>query len=245
MQLHPPTAITANAGGGVVTPRSIRYMVADPRPEPHARRRYPSSPLSKLADGLGQLLTPGAHGGGGVGAGGGDGEGSSTVTGLSAKEVVLNRLQMVLIADRCGVSPEDLLEMKAQTLTALAEYMGKDLEEDVEQLEVQVSALKPNGEKVTMTIGFAAMLADEQLRDPIQYHYEFEDDDDYFFPEEDDGRVADIAEPPSSAPKAIWGGVAAQQKQQQQLQRQHAASRGGAAAAAGAGAGAGEGGTCY
>lgn len=37
---------------------------------------------------------------------------------------------------------------------------------------VQVSALKPNGERVTMTIGFADMLSDEELRDPLSYHYE-------------------------------------------------------------------------
>ncbi|GLC37046.1 hypothetical protein PLESTB_001397400 [Pleodorina starrii] len=244
-------ALAAASSDGPVTPRSLRYMITDPKPEikllhrfksgqssrdtdfwnsfvdkcrlawgvffppaPHSVRRQ--SRLSKWAGGISRMLAPGpgqAAESGGAGAGGGDG---AAVSGLSAKQVVLSRLQMVLIADRCGVSPEHLLEMKAQTLTALAEYMGKDLEEDVSQLEVQVSALKPNGERITMTIGFADMLGDEQLRDPIQYHYEFEDDDDYFLPEEDDGRVADIAEAPAAGLKAarvvaqpVAGGVSA------------------------------------
>lgn len=36
------------------------------------------------------------------------------------------------------MAPEHLLEMKSHTLTALAEYMGKDLDDDMSQLEVQV-----------------------------------------------------------------------------------------------------------
>ncbi|PNH01930.1 hypothetical protein TSOC_012134, partial [Tetrabaena socialis] len=212
---------------GVITPRSLRYMVADPKPEiklihrlrpgqrgadgdlwgsfvdkcrmawgvffppPPPVRRRPTG-IAGWAGGIGRLL-----GGGGMSAG------TALAPGLTPKRVVLNRLRMVLVADRCGVAPEQLLEMKAQTLSALAEYLGGDVGADLAQLEVQVSALKPSGERVTMNMGFADMLADEQLRDPLQYDYEFEDEDDYFFAEEDDDKVSEIAEAPAAGLKAV------------------------------------------
>ncbi|GIL74934.1 hypothetical protein Vretimale_2559 [Volvox reticuliferus] len=231
----------ANLGqGGSVTPRSLRYLISDPKPEIKLLHRFkpgqgtrndsdfwrifttkcrlawdvffPPEPqlaqhksaanaLSKWGSGgFGRMFQsrPKQFGGGGRSSGDG-----TVINGLTAKQVVLSRLQMVLIADRCGVTPEHLLEMKTHTLTALAEYMGKDLDDDMSQLEVQVSALKPNGERLTMTIGFADMLGEEQLRDPIEYHYEqFEDDDDYFMPEDDGDGVADIAEAPAAGLKA-------------------------------------------
>ncbi|KAG2436779.1 hypothetical protein HXX76_006303 [Chlamydomonas incerta] len=219
----------ALASGGVVTPRSLRFMVADPKPEIKLLHRFkagapdqafwqgfankcrmawgvlfPPSPglkprprgIGAWANKMGMLLK------GSVPA-----DSAKLVRGRSYKEVVMSRLQMVLIADRCGVSPEQLLGMKEQTLMALAEYMETTgagaLDNDLQQLEVQVSALKPNGERVTMTIGFADMLSDEELRDPLSYHYEDEDPDDYFLPEEDDGRVADIAEAPAAGLAAV------------------------------------------
>ncbi|KXZ43460.1 hypothetical protein GPECTOR_89g480 [Gonium pectorale] len=166
-----------------------------PKPQTSMPRRTGGG-LGAWASGVGKLLLSGQPAAPVAGAA----SGSS----LSAKQVVLNRLQMVLIADRCGVSAESLLDMKAQTLAALADYMGGDLAADVSQLEVQVSALKPSGERVTMTIGFADMLADEELRDPLHYDYEYEDDDDYFTPEEDDdSRATDIAEAPTAGLKAV------------------------------------------
>ncbi|KAG2444079.1 hypothetical protein HYH02_009021 [Chlamydomonas schloesseri] len=219
----------ALAGGGVVTPRSLRFMVADPKPEIKLLHRFkagatdhafwqgfvnkcrmawgvffPPAPglkprprgISAWANKMGMLLK------GSVPA-----DSAKLVRGRSYKEVVMSRLQMVLIADRCGVSPEQLLGMKEQTLVALAEYMESTgagaIDNDLQQLEVQVSALKPNGERVTMTIGFADMLSDEELRDPLSYHYEYEDPDDYFLPEEDDGRVAEIAEAPAAGLAAV------------------------------------------
>ncbi|GIL48021.1 hypothetical protein Vafri_4737 [Volvox africanus] len=226
---------------GSLTPRSLRYLISDPKPEIKLLHRFkpgqgarnerafwrsftdkcrlawdvffPPEPsaIARRKSTANAISTWGSGGGfgrffqsrpkqfGGGGRSSGDG---TVVNGLTAKQVVLSRLQMVLIADRCGVAPEHLLEMKSHTLTALAEYMGKDLDDDMSQLEVQVSALKPNGERLTMTIGFADMLGEEQLRDPIEYHYEFEDDDDYFTPEEDGDGVADIAEAPAAGLKA-------------------------------------------
>ncbi|GFR40605.1 hypothetical protein Agub_g1185 [Astrephomene gubernaculifera] len=212
--------------GGLVTARSLRFSIADPKPEIKLLHRFkpgrgpddtdpwrsfldkcrlawgvffPPAPkrsrsqLATWAGGIGSLLATAATGSGVT----------DSATSRTAKQVVTSRLQMVLIADRCGVSPESLLEMKAQTLAALAEYMGKDLDDDVSQLEVQVSALKPSGERITMTIGFADMLGDEQRMDPLQYDYEFEDEDDYFYPEEEeDFRVGEIIEVPALAAAA-------------------------------------------
>ncbi|GLI69558.1 hypothetical protein VaNZ11_014194 [Volvox africanus] len=236
-------AMDGSASDGSLTPRSLRYLISDPKPEikllhrfkpgqgPRTERAFwrsftdkcrlawdvffPPEPtaIARRKSAANAMSTWGSGGGsfgrifqsrskqfGGGGRSSGDG---TVVNGLTAKQVVLSRLQMVLIADRCGVAPEHLLEMKSHTLNALAEYMGKDLDDDMSQLEVQVSALKPNGERLTMTIGFADMLGEEQLRDPIEYHYEqFEDDDDYFTPEEDGEGVADIAEAPTAGLKA-------------------------------------------
>ncbi|KAG2497586.1 hypothetical protein HYH03_004332 [Edaphochlamys debaryana] len=217
-----------------MTARSMRYMVADPKPQIKLVHRFkpgtapgpdqafwsdfvnkcrmawgvffPPPPqtirsrrppgIASWALGLGKVL-PGGKAASASGS-------ALPAAALSAKQVVLNRLQMVLIADRCGVSPETLLDMKAQTLTALAEYMGVDgAGGDLGQLEVQVTAVKPNGEKVTMTMGFSEMLADEQLRDPLQYHYQFEDPDDYFMPEDDDHRISEIAEAPAAGMASV------------------------------------------
>lgn len=166
-------------------------------PPPARPRRHTG--WGGLPRSLGRLLgQPGGGTGGAPAAEDGTNSGQ-LVNGLSAKQVVLNRLQMILIADRCGVAPEALLEMKAQALVALADYLGNaGAGVEAGQLELQVSALKPNGDRVTMNISFADMLADEQLRDPLHYHYECEDPDDYFYPEEDDGHVAAVAEAPAA-----------------------------------------------
>eukprot|EP00198_Chlamydomonas_reinhardtii_P004043 XP_001693379.1 chloroplast division site determinant [Chlamydomonas reinhardtii] len=219
----------ALAGGGVVTPRSLRFMVADPKPEIKLLHRFKAGgpdqafwqgfvQKCRMAWGVFFPPTPGLKPRPrGIGAwankmgmllkGSVPADNTKLVRGRSYKEVVMSRLQMVLIADRCGVSPEQLLGMKEQTLVALAEYMETTgagaIDNDLQQLEVQVSALKPNGERVTMTIGFADMLSDEELRDPLSYHYEDEDPDDYFLPEEDNDRVADIAEAPAAGLAAV------------------------------------------
>lgn len=42
---------------------------------------------------------------------------------LSPKELGKQRLQMILVADRCGLSPSSLVEMKRNTLAALSDCM--------------------------------------------------------------------------------------------------------------------------
>ncbi|MEW5303045.1 MAG: hypothetical protein WDW36_005776 [Sanguina aurantia] len=119
---------------------------------------------------------------------------------LSGKEVVMSRLQMVLVADRCGISPETLIAMKNSTVLGLAKYMEADLSE----MEMQVSAIKPSGKRITMSLGFNKIIEDYMLRDPDNYHYQAEDDDDYFM--EDDGYVSEVQESSTSSRGALSSG---------------------------------------
>lgn len=112
---------------------------------------------------------------------------------MSPKHVVMSRLQLVLMADRCGVAPEQLLQLKTHSLGALAQYMDTELLD----MEVQVSAVKPSGERLTMRMALNDILDEDQMRDAQAAHYEHEDEDDYFTAEEEAAagfRVAGIAE---------------------------------------------------
>ncbi|KAF5829444.1 hypothetical protein DUNSADRAFT_16068 [Dunaliella salina] len=51
---------------------------------------------------------------------------------LSAKEEVKKRLRMVLVADRCGMSPASLSEMKNTIIKALQDYVDIEGEEGIE-----------------------------------------------------------------------------------------------------------------
>ncbi len=51
---------------------------------------------------------------------------------LSPKEEVKRRLRMVLVADRCGMSPASLSEMKKTIVRALSDFVDIEGEEGIE-----------------------------------------------------------------------------------------------------------------
>lgn len=76
-------------------PRRLRTLTTVSNPSAPSAS---GTQVAKWAGSLGRMLTSGP-------AGGGAGGEATEVNGLSAKQVVLSRLQMVLIADRCGLDP--------------------------------------------------------------------------------------------------------------------------------------------
>ena len=74
------------------------------------------------------------------------------------------------------------MQIKQNSMAALANDQGW---ENMTEVEVQVASVKPNGERMQMTLPLSAIPTKARLRDASQYHYEegggaFEDEDDYF-----------------------------------------------------------------
>jgi cell division topological specificity factor MinE len=51
---------------------------------------------------------------------------------VKPKEEAKQRLRMILVADRCGMSPAGLTEMKRNILTAIEEFVDIDSEEQID-----------------------------------------------------------------------------------------------------------------
>ncbi|KAF6248524.1 hypothetical protein COO60DRAFT_1071603 [Scenedesmus sp. NREL 46B-D3] len=102
---------------------------------------------------------------------------------LSPKELGKQRLQMILVADRCGTTPSSLVEMKRNTLTALADCMEL---EDLQDAQLRFSMTREGGTTYTMAV---------PLLQPGPYT--------------DDGSVVSQAQPPSSTGAAVAAAAAA------------------------------------
>ncbi len=76
------------------------------------------------------------------------------------------------------------MQIKNSSMAALAAENGWESMADV---EVQVSSIKANGERIELSLPLSSIPSKSELRDPKEYHYEMEDDDDYF--EHDDLEV--------------------------------------------------------
>uniref|UniRef100_A0A383WG13 Uncharacterized protein n=1 Tax=Tetradesmus obliquus TaxID=3088 RepID=A0A383WG13_TETOB len=68
---------------------------------------------------------------------------------LSPKELGKQRLQMILVADRCGLSPSSLVEMKRNTLAALADCMEL---EDLQDAHLRFTMTREGGTTYSMAV---------------------------------------------------------------------------------------------
>ena len=78
----------------------------------------------------------------------------------SPKEEVKKRLKMVLVADRCGMSPQNLGEMKTSIVRALQDYV--DIEQE-DAIEVAISTSPELGTVYSVNIPIRRVKPDTRL----------------------------------------------------------------------------------
>ncbi|GAX72754.1 hypothetical protein CEUSTIGMA_g210.t1 [Chlamydomonas eustigma] len=93
---------------------------------------------------------------------------------LSPAGAVKSRLQMILVSDRCGLDLPTLMQIKQSSMTALAQEHGW---ESMTELEVQVASVKPNGDRIQVSLPLSSIPEQASLRDPSDYDYEKSSDD--------------------------------------------------------------------
>jgi hypothetical protein len=81
----------------------------------------------------------------------------------------------MLPAARCGLDLPTLMQIKKNSMAALANEHGW---ESMTEVEVQVASVKPNGERIQLNLPLSAIPSKSKLRDPSQYDYEGVLDDD-------------------------------------------------------------------
>ena len=70
---------------------------------------------------------------------------------------------------RCGLDLPTLMQIKKNSMAALANEHGW---ESMTEVEVQVASVKPNGERIQLNLPLSAIPSKSKLRDPSQYDYE-------------------------------------------------------------------------
>ena len=70
---------------------------------------------------------------------------------------------------RCGLDLPTLMQIKKNSMAALANEHGW---ESMTEVEVQVASVKPNGDRIQLNLPLSAIPSKSKLRDPSQYDYE-------------------------------------------------------------------------
>eukprot|EP00798_Chlamydomonas_sp_ICE-L_P030599 gene30599-35610_t len=84
---------------------------------------------------------------------------------LTPKDEVKKRLRMVLVADRCGMSPSSLADMKKTIIRALEDYVDIDSED---LIEVSISNDPEVGTVYSVNIPVRRVKADVRFADVMQ-----------------------------------------------------------------------------